>query len=257
MRVERAAPVQAGAAGGGTEPAGPPEAPRLYDVSRFTGADRERAHRANLALHARYAEAYAAYAAGHAEAAGRCGSVEELRRLGPVAVPDRTVPAGLAADQLVELGRAHGETLHALLAANRTVADAIHRLERRPMPLEVFFTLQATVEGRLGARGASAGLGLDGFTLEQDWAGATRGVSLPGLEVEPVEGGPARVEVTVGLGWSASDGRSVEAGLRAGKALTAGSVELEAELRAGAGVRLLDPATVRLALSRDGWWGER
>lgn len=237
---------------------------------------RERVHSANVRTLWRDVDRYEAYLDRYLEGARRCRTAEELRAYGPPeAAADGLEPDGTKAER-VETARGPSHALHVrLLHAYGELADVVLRLERRPVPLDVFFDVSLTA--RVEAKGRSYGgtfSARGGAALEAS-AGAVSGSAGGGRRELGIEAGPVGAKATFVDGGLAAAEVSVrpvpgvavhakrtlggiEHGLSAGKTFggAGGTPAVKVEVRATVGVNLLPADVARDAIGRD-FWRER
>lgn len=236
-------------------------------------AARRRVHDANVRTLWRDVDRYEAYLERYLEGARRCRTVEELRAYGPPALAGEGLePDGTKAERM-ETAEGPSHALRVRLQhAYRDLADVVLRLERRPVPLDVFFDLSLTARveskgrsygGTVSARGGAA---LDGG------AGAVSGSVASGRREVGVEAGPVGAKATFVDGKLAGAEVSVrpvpgvavhskrtlggiEHGLSVGKTFggAGGAPAVKVEARATVGVNLLGAGVVLDALGRDFW----
>jgi hypothetical protein len=221
------------------------------------------------------ARAYAAYLEQYGAGALRCRTADELRAYGPPAGPAAGLELGSTLSEDLDLQHAYDRQQHAWLSTMKDVGEHVLRLERRPVPLDVFFDASVTAKVQVGGRGyggtlsARGGvapqLGAAGVTLEPGRVevGADGGVA--GAKAAFAAGRLESVEVAAraapGVRAFTRQSRSaVEAGLAVGGKAggKGGGPGVHVEARASVGVNVLTVETARWALSsRSFWKGEK
>ncbi|BDG01826.1 hypothetical protein [Anaeromyxobacter oryzae] len=239
-----------------------PEPRSRSETHRINLANR----RLDLADYERYLDRWAAGLKG-------CRTPEEVAEYGEPAPPPSSMPAGWTAREGEDFEALHQRGLGLLERTMREKGEVELRLAGMPVPLSVELSASAQVSVAAGDRQLAAGasIGRGGVTADAVFGSrnqritasvgpstpltAARQVGLPGatvttsggerldrLELEAFPGAPVSPFV-------ASDGRSVELGVRAGRRLKEGPVEVAVEGRASARWNLLSTETVRWALS--------
>lgn len=177
-------------------PSGAPVWEGLSTIDRLEGLSpeaRKRVHERNGRTRWRDVERYEDYLDRYLEGARRCRTTRELRAYGrPEIAEEGLEPDGTPAERLEFAGGPSQALKSRLEHAYREIGDLVLRLERRPVPLDVFFDVSATARAEIAGRSF-------GGTLSARGGGTVEG-SLGGV---------------VG---SAAAGRRHEAGLDAGVA---------------------------------------
>lgn len=254
---------------------------RIDPLAGLAGAARQRVHENNLRVRGADAERYAAYLEAYLPGALACRTPAELRAYGKPAAPEAGLEPGASLEEQMDFNNGPWDDMgEALFDTNEALGGHIQRLEGRPVPLEVFFDLSLTakaqvgrslVGGTLSSRGgaaASAGARAGGASLSATGP-ASRTVGLDagvaGAEVTLSGGRVESVEVKVrplsllAVHTKRAAG-TMEAALSLGGKVSGkepGAPALELEARAGLGVNLLTPETVRRAISSRSFWDEK
>jgi hypothetical protein len=221
------------------------------------------------------AREYAQYLEQYRDGALRCRTSDELRAYGPAAKPDAGLEAGATLAEDGELLRPFESQRHEWLATLKDVGEHLFKLERRPVPLDVFFdaALTAKVEvggrtygGTVSARGdVTPQVGAAGVTLEPGRTEVGADVGVAGVKAAFARGALESVEVTAraapGVRAFAKQSRgAVEHGIAIGGKVGGkdGAPAVHVEGRASVGVTLVTADTVRWALSNKSFWnGEK
>ncbi len=239
----------------------------------LSGRARERVHDANVRTLWRDVDRYEAYLERYLEGARRCRTTSELRAYGPPAVAGDGLEQDGTKAERAETAGGPSHALHVRLRqAYGELADVVLRLERRPVPLDVFFDLSLTA--RLEAKGRSYGgtVSARGGAALEGGAGAVSGSVASGRREVGVEAGPVGAKATFVDGKLAGAEVSVrpvpgvavhakrtlggiEHGLSAGKTFggAGGKPAVNVEVRGTVGVNLLGAGVVRDAFWRDFW----
>lgn len=248
----------------------------LRELTGLTGDHREAVHRTNVRIREHDARAYASYLDDYLAGARRCRTPEELRAYGKPADAEAGLERGATRGEKADLdiGGVFGRSAGALHRANRQLGELILRLERRPVPLDVFFDASLTAKVQLGGRsyggtlsargGVAPQLGAPGVTLEPGRVeiGADAGLvggkaTFAGGRLESVEVA-ARAAPGVRAFTKQSRG-AVEAGVAVGGKTggKGGAPALHVEGKVSAGVTVLTAEVARWALSPRSFWDEQ
>lgn len=252
-----------------------PGAAEVRSLEGLSGEYRARVHQMNVRVREAGAREYGGYLEAYLEGARRCRTADELRAYGPPANADPGLEPCATSSEDADLQHAYGLQLYELGRANRELADLILDLERRPVPLRVFFDAALTAKVELGGRsyggavsargGATPQVGAGGVTVEPGRVelGADAGVA--GVKAAFARGRLESVEVSVraapGVRAFAKQSRgAIEQGVALGGKAGGkdGGPALHLEARASAVVTTLTPEVARWALSNKSFWtGEK
>jgi hypothetical protein len=246
----------------------------LHDLTGLTGSQRADAHRTNLRISERDERAYEEYVEAYVDGALRCRTSDELRAYGPLEPAGQAYEPGATLDERTTFFRKVIDRRITDWHAGATkLGDHILRLERHPVPLDVFFDASVSAKVEMGGRtyggtasargGVAPQLGAAGVTVEPGRTEIGADAGLVGAKAAFAAGRLDSVEVTAraapGVRAFARQSRgAVEAGVAVGGKLggKGGAPALHVEGRASVGATLLTAETVRFALS-DFWKGRK
>jgi hypothetical protein len=245
----------------------------LYEIEGRAGDDRKARLRANLAIREQDLETYRGEIARHLAEADACGTRDALLRHGRYRLPEvPQLPRGMTEREAKPLQRVHDgfrtETRDALAALGKPLA----RLEGRRAPLEL--SGEASVSAKLVANGRHVGFAA---SLPDGSVSGSAGVPVVAAHVQRGRDGQVEDRIEVGAGsarWTFDGdrlesfafehgpaygrvtGSTVTTGLQASRRVGKEGDAIHAELtvKVGVSVTLLDPLTVRRAISPEDAW---
>jgi hypothetical protein len=271
VRIDASAPPSVPESHGGPVPPPPIAERHMYefDPALNPRAETQRINLANRRLDNRD---YEAYVDRYIEGLKGCRTEAEVRAYGDPAWPPARMPANLTVVEAEQFNDLRWSALGDTYRAAQAQGDLLFRLAGITVPLSVELQASAQATLAVGNRqvGAGVSIGKNGVTADAVFGAKGQKLTLSGgpntaLTAGRQVGVPGAMVTTSGgerldrleleayplqpvSPFVAGDGRSVELGLRAGRLLKKGPVQVGVEGRASVKVNLLSAEAVRYAL---------
>jgi len=143
-------------------------------------------------------ERYEAHLERYLEGARRCRTPDELRTYGPPEIAEEGLEPDGTKPEREEMARGPSWALKSRLRhANVELGDLVLRLERRPVPLDVFFDVSIAASVQAGARSIGGSLSArGGGAVEAGAGGVAGGTAGQGRHEVGIEAGLAGAKAT-------------------------------------------------------------
>ena len=244
----------------------------LYRLDGRSPANRDAAHRANVAIRRGDVRAFEAFVAGFVEEARQAPALEAFLAHGRPVRPQQPAYHGTTERERADMDAIGGDIVHALRDALDELGSIRARLERRAAPGQVDLEVSCGISVSHGGRRVALEASLTDGTLTagaQPSAGASTaaGVGPDGAKLRAVALGPVTagvsgdriewVEVRRGPAYARLEDAALAAGVSARSRIARDGTTFSAECKAGVRLQLLDRETARRALSPADEWNTK